>query len=71
MVSDHVMLYVDLDEKELFQGLINRPVRIPCREFILAQADKCKRFIDEFKKIAAAKDFSGRVKYVVSGEGLQ
>jgi hypothetical protein len=36
MVSDHIMLYVDLDEKELFQGIINRPVRIPCREFILA-----------------------------------
>lgn len=44
IISDHVMLYVNLDEKELFQGLINRPVRVPSREFILAQADKCKNF---------------------------
>jgi hypothetical protein len=49
LVSDHVMLYVDLDEKELFQGLINRPVRVPSREFILAQADKYKKFINVFK----------------------
>ena len=45
IVSDHVMLYVDFDEKELFQGLINRPVRVPSREFILAQADKCDKFL--------------------------
>ena len=38
IISDHVMLYADLDENQLFQGLINRPVRIPSREFILAQA---------------------------------
>jgi hypothetical protein len=61
IVSDHVMLYVDLDERELFQGLINRPVRIPCREFILAQADKCKKFIDEFRKLAEEQDFVRKV----------
>jgi hypothetical protein len=59
------MLYVDLDEKELFQGLINRPVRIPCREFILSQADKCKKFIDEFRKMAIEMDFAGRVLQIV------
>ena len=65
LVSDHVMLYVDLDEKELFQGLVNRPVRIPCREFILSQADKCKKFIDVFRKVATEMDFAGRVSQIV------
>jgi hypothetical protein len=50
MVSDHVMVYVDLDEEELFQGKINRPVRVPCREFLLAQADKCEGFLKAFKQ---------------------
>jgi hypothetical protein len=52
IVSDHVMVYADIDEKELFQGRINRPVRVPTREFILAQEDKCKMFLDGFKRVA-------------------
>ena len=28
MVSDHVMLYVELDERKLFNGIINRPVAV-------------------------------------------
>jgi hypothetical protein len=52
-----------LDEQELFQGLINRPVRVPSREFILAQADKCKKFIDVFRKLS--EDIPNRVKEIV------
>jgi hypothetical protein len=61
IVSDHVMVYADIDEKELFQGRINRPVRVPTREFILAQADKCKMFLDGFKQIASERRFEYRV----------
>lgn len=63
MVSDHVMLYADMDEKELFQGLINRPVRIPSREFIIAQADKCEKFLEEVKILT--KDIPFQVNQLV------
>jgi exonuclease III len=62
IISDHVMIYADIDENELFQGLINRPVRVPSREFILSQADKCKKFIDEFRSIATKQNFDSRAK---------
>ena len=61
--SDHVMLYVDFDEKELFQGLINRPVRVPSREFILAQADKCDKFLKMVRELT--RDVPNRVNRLV------
>jgi hypothetical protein len=62
MVSDHVMVYVDLDEEELFQGKINRPVRAPCREFLLAQADKCEGFLKAFKQRSDERNFRHRAE---------
>ena len=62
IISDHVMIYADIDENELFQGLINRPVRVPSREFILSQADKCKKFIDEFRSIVKKRNFDSRAR---------
>ena len=62
IISDHVMIYADIDETELFQGLVNRPVRVPSREFILSQADKCKKFTDEFRSIASKRNFDTRAK---------
>jgi exonuclease III len=62
MVSDHVMVYADLDEEELFQGKINRPVRVPCREFLLAQADKCEAFIKAFKLKCDERNFRRRAE---------
>eukprot|EP00956_Cyclotella_meneghiniana_P044565 scaffold323242_cov103-Cyclotella_meneghiniana.AAC.1 len=41
---DHVMAYVDFDEKKLFNGLINRPTVISSREFLLEQDDKKLKF---------------------------
>ena len=61
MVSDHVLLYADLDEKKLFQGIVNRPVRVPCREFVLAQADKCENFIKQFLEYCEECNFKSRV----------
>ena len=49
------MVYADLDERALFSGRINRPVMVPSREFILAQADKCEAFITTFKSLAQEK----------------
>jgi hypothetical protein len=62
MISDHVMVYADLDEEELFQGKINRPVRVPCREFLLAQADKCESFITAFKQKCEERNFRQRAE---------
>jgi hypothetical protein len=61
MVSDHVMVYADLDEAKLFGGLLNRPVLVPHREFLLAQADKCQRFLQEFWSRAETCQFKRRV----------
>jgi hypothetical protein len=61
MVSDHVMVYADLDEAMLFEGLVNRPVRVPNRKFILAQADKQKVFLEAFKEQAKDCPFSEHV----------
>jgi hypothetical protein len=60
MVSDHVMVYADLDEALLFDGQVNRPVRVPSREFMLAQADKCEIFLKQFKEIARELNFRKR-----------
>ena len=39
-MSDHVLAYIDFNEKALFKGIINRPTEIHCREFIIEQTDK-------------------------------
>ena len=60
IISDHVMLYMDCDENELFRGIQNRPVISPSREFILEQADKCEAFVLAFRKLASEKKFQER-----------
>ncbi|KAL7538600.1 hypothetical protein ACHAXR_008679 [Thalassiosira sp. AJA248-18] len=50
--SDHVLAFVDFDEKRLFRGKINRPVEAHSREFLLAQSDKVKAFLDELIPVA-------------------
>eukprot|EP00956_Cyclotella_meneghiniana_P018458 scaffold30735_cov52-Cyclotella_meneghiniana.AAC.5 len=64
MFSDHVMVYVDIliIEKEAFEGKMNRPVRIPSREFILAQTDKCVLFLEAFKEQAQIHQFQRRAE---------
>jgi hypothetical protein len=44
--------------------LINRPVRIPSREFILAQADKCEKFLKVVRKLT--KDVPNQVDRIVN-----
>jgi hypothetical protein len=64
MVSDHVMVYADLDESLLFDGQVHRPVRVPNREFMLSQADKCEIFMKAFKKLANDCNFRKRVESI-------
>jgi hypothetical protein len=66
MVSDHVMVYADLDESKLFDGLLNRPVRVPNREFLLAQADKQKKFLEAFHSRTEQCKFKRRVLQLAS-----
>ena len=44
--SDHCLAYVDFDEKQLFAGLINRPVPHHSCEILIAQADKVQEFVE-------------------------
>ncbi|NCG03282.1 MAG: hypothetical protein GWP22_07470, partial [Actinomycetales bacterium] len=43
--SDHVLGWVDFDENTLFQGVINRPVALHSREFLIEQDDKAQKFL--------------------------
>ena len=62
IVSDHVMLYINFDEKSLFKGLLNRPVMHPAREFTIEQADKADAFADKFRDYVSEKNFPQRVE---------
>ena len=62
IISDHIMLYMDCDERLLFGGIINRPVMSPGREFVIEHADKCKKIIDLFQKLVSEKKFKERVE---------
>ena len=43
IISDHVMLYIDSNERLLFGDIINRPVMNLAREFVLEHTDKCEK----------------------------
>ena len=45
--SDHTYAYIDFGEKDLFKGLINRPVDIQAQEFRITQTDKKVKFQEE------------------------
>ena len=62
IISDHVMVYMDCDEAQLFSGIINCPVFNPSQEFVIKYVDKCKKFVDKFCKYAEGKKFSDRVQ---------
>ena len=62
IILDHVMLYMDCGEHLLFDGIINQHVMTPSREFVIEHANKCKAFIDLFRKLATEKKFKARVE---------
>ena len=59
--SDHCVAYVDFDENQLFQGLINRPVSHHSREILLAQADKAQEFVTTLESTFDTHSFPQRV----------
>lgn len=42
--SDHTLAYIDFHSNTLFRGLVNRPVEIHSREFMIEQTDKMLAF---------------------------
>ena len=60
------MLYMDLKEDALFNGIMNRPVLSPPREFTLEHADKVEKFTDRFQTLAEEKRFKERVMKLAS-----
>ena len=44
--SDHCLAYIDMDERKLFQGIINRPVMHHSREITIAQEEKVQQFLE-------------------------
>ena len=62
ILSDHVMLYMDIDEVALFKAIMNRPVLHPTREFKIEHADKCEKFINKFRQYVDEKKFPKRVE---------
>lgn len=44
-ISDHIMAYVDMDQKEMFAGLINKPPPLQSREIQIEQEDKVQAFL--------------------------
>jgi hypothetical protein len=49
--SDHVMAVMDMDERTLFAGLLNRPPPKHSREILIAQEDKVQAFIHTTKDL--------------------
>ncbi|KAL7526947.1 hypothetical protein ACHAWF_001979 [Thalassiosira exigua] len=45
--SEDVVAYIDFIDEILFRGLINRPVDVHSREFLMAQSDKIKIFLEK------------------------
>jgi hypothetical protein len=59
--SDHVMAFVDMDQKSLFAGLINRPPPVHSREILIEQEDKVQDFLRALKPQFDYHNFARRV----------
>ena len=62
VISDHVMLYMDYDETQLFSSIINRPVLNPPQKFVIEHADKFEKSVGKFREYAEEKKFADRVQ---------
>ena len=59
--TDHVYAYMDLNDKVANQGIIHRPITTKSRDFLLAQSDKVKNFLDKLVPSAKRENFKPRV----------
>ena len=51
--TNHVYVYMDLNDKVANQGTVHRPITTKSQDFVLAQSDKVKNFLD--KLVPSAK----------------
>ena len=51
--TNHAYAYMDLNDKAANQGTVHRPIATKSRDFVLAQSDKVKNFLD--KLVPSAK----------------
>ena len=58
--TDHVYGFIDWNTEKLFQGIINRPIAAHSRDFLLAQSDKVKPFLEELIKQSEQHKFQAR-----------
>jgi hypothetical protein len=56
--SDHSMAFVDFDEAQLFQGIINRPVPFHLRDILFSQPDKALDFVTRLETALDVHSFS-------------
>ena len=59
--SDHVMAVMDMDERTLFTGLLNRPPPKHSREILIAQDDKVHAFLHTAKAQLVEHEIQRRV----------
>ncbi len=59
--TDHVYANMDLNDKVANQGAVHRPITTKSRDFLLAQSDKVKNFLDELVPSAKHENYKPRV----------
>lgn len=74
--SDHVMAVMDMDERKLFAGLINRPPPRHSREILIAQEDKVQAFLHTTKSLLKEHEIQRRVfdlaaEFVQNGASIE
>ena len=70
--SDHVMAVMDMDERVLFAGILNRPPHKHSREILIAQEDKVRAFLHTTRALLTEHAIERRVyelasEFVVEG----
>ena len=43
--SDHIMAYVDMDQQQMFAGILNKPPPATARDILVEQEDKVQKFL--------------------------
>jgi hypothetical protein len=60
-VSDHVMAYVDMDYRQMFAGVVNRPPMAHLREILIKQEDKVQVFLHTLQPVLKEHNIKGQV----------
>ena len=60
-ISDHVMAYVDMDHRQMFAGVVNRPPMAHSREILIEQEDKVQAFLRTLQPVLTEHNIESRV----------